>query len=74
MENYIQGLYEYQSHIESKYAQMLEQFQLFIESHPEEGVKAEHLSQEKEDLYQHYLKVKEEEITLLKEEKEKKEQ
>lgn len=69
MEQYITGLNDYQSHIESKYEQMLEQFQYAIETSEQQN---EQMASDKEDLYKNYLTAKDEEIKILKEDKKKK--
>eukprot|EP00347_Sterkiella_histriomuscorum_P003612 403363620 len=76
MENYIRSLNEYQQHVETKYAQLLEEYQQILISKDEDSKNylQSSLSKEQDQHFKESLLLKDEEISLLRDDQSKKEQ
>lgn len=75
MEAYIRQLNAYQTHVEEKYSLLLQEYQtLLLGSSVKPGEIDEVMSREQEETYMGMLRVKDEEINLLHQDKLKKEQ
>jgi hypothetical protein len=70
MEAYVRSLNEYQQHIETKYAQLLEQFQTSLQQN---SLDRERFQEQEERVYQGLLEAKEQECQGLREEQRKRE-
>jgi uncharacterized protein (DUF3084 family) len=76
MESYIRSLNEYQAHVEHKYALLLNEYQQVILNKDslesdDERLSQNFLNSEQEESYQKMLQIKDEELALLKEDKQK---
>lgn len=71
LEAYVKSLHEFQKHVENKYGMLLEEYQQLIAELPDEDTARIHI--EKEENLVNMVKAKDEEIQILKEDKQKKE-